>query len=118
MLLLLSPSSSLLNSTNLFFFPCILSCLCFFPVEALCLKCPINAVVKVTDLEITPLRFNARLLQCLQYVFEVAGWAGGYRLSNCQKVTGLIPLIASVPMLSPPPSGTLLLPHPFVETVV
>ncbi len=43
------------------------------PVEALCLKCPINAVVKVTDLEITPPCFNARLHQCLLYVFL---WSG------------------------------------------
>lgn len=115
-LLLLSPSL-LLNNLH---FSSILSFLLFFffSVEALCLKCLINVVVKVADLEITRLRFNARLLQCLQCVFEVAVWAGGYRLSLCQKVTGWFPLIASVPMLSLPPSETLPLPHISVETVV
>lgn len=54
----------------------------------------------------------------LQYVFDEAGWAGGYRLSHCQRVTGLIPLIANVAALSPPPSETLLLAHSFVQTLV
>lgn len=79
-------------------------------MEAFCLKCPINAIFKVTDLEITRLRFNARLLQCLYYISKEAGWAGNYRQSHCQRVTGLIPLIAGVPVSSPPPSQTLLLP--------
>lgn len=45
---------------------------------------------------------------CCMFFFEVAGWAGRYRLSNCQKVTGLIPLIvgvepASLRDVAPPP---------------
>lgn len=41
-------------------------------MEALCLKCPINTVVRVTDLEVTHPRFNARLRQCLRDVFDEA----------------------------------------------
>lgn len=84
-----------------------------FPlVWALFIECCVNAVVKVTGWEITCLRVTARLVQC---VFEVAGWAGSYRLSLCLRVTGSIP-IAGVPVLCPPPSETLPRSHPFVRT--